>query len=354
MDLRRFQSGRIPFRFAGRIGLCLGLTATVILALHTIRGMLQPQEIFVDIPQNIPANARNAESDHDSRNQLRFAIATMVSAEATFPTYRQLAERISRDVGRKTCSVVRPSYKDVRLELERGAVDVALVGTDTYVRAVQNNSIRLLVQPEFEERTSCRTLVIVPAESRFRTWMDLRGAVIAFADYESVSGWLLPSVMVEDLGQVPTEYFGKIIYTSNHDRSILAVFENTVDAAAVSSLAWSWNVRQRPALEKRTRIIFQSPDYGPPPIVVPRTLDPSLEQALAKAMLALHKDEEGRRILSAIGIRRFVPAQPETYASAIELYGRYQSRMHLSKSRIAEPLNEPGEDTQSENSNPGR
>ncbi|KKL82567.1 hypothetical protein LCGC14_1983490, partial [marine sediment metagenome] len=39
-----------------------------------------------------------------------------------------------------------------------------------------------------------------------------------------------------------------------------------------------------------------------------------------EALLALDKDDEGRDILSGLGIKRFVRPRPECYQSAVELY----------------------------------
>jgi phosphonate transport system substrate-binding protein len=199
------------------------------------------------------------------------------------------------------------------------------VCTGTYLSALDSKSIKLLVQPEFGEKKLYRSLLLVPADSRFQTWEDLQHKVIAFTDRESFTGCLLPSFVLLKKGHKPTDYFKKIIYTGSHDRSITAVSKNIVDAAPVMSLVWLSTLERQPSLEKQVRIIWQSDVFGPPAIVVPSDLDSSLEKALRKALLSLHEDEEGRRILAAIGINRFVLPKPESYITAINLYKRYQN-----------------------------
>ena len=149
---------------------------------------------------------------------------------------------------------------------------------------------------------------------------------MAFTDPESNTGCLVPSGMLVDNGYDPKSYFGKVVFTGNHDRSILAVALGVVDGAAVDSLVWESNLREDPTLERRVRVIWQSERFGPPPIVVPSGLEESLENALREAFLALDKDEEGREILSAIGIKRFVPARQEDYRTVVELFERLQER----------------------------
>lgn len=325
MGLRRFRPARIFFQAVWRIGLCIALSGAAIFAVQFIRRLREAPEPFLEVFQNRPETALKAGLSSNPHNRLRFAVATMVSAEETFSTYRRFVQRISKDIGREEAFILRPSYEEVRLALMRGEVDAALVCTGIYLNAVDTKSIKLLVQPEFEEGRLYRSLLLVPANSHVQTWEDLQDKVIAFTDRESFTGCLLPSWVLAERGLTPAQYFKKIIYTGSHDRSITAVSANIVDAAAVMSLVWLSTIEKQPALEKQVKIIWQSDVFGPPAILVPKDMDDSFETALRHALLSLHEDAEGRGILGAIGIKRFVPGRPESYASAIKLYRRYQN-----------------------------
>jgi len=305
------------------IALCLGLAGLGFILISSGGRLWAPGESYVDFSQRASSSwpVSPALTPGEAR-PLCFAVATMVSAEATFSTYKRLVERISRDVGRQDAFVVRPSYADVRRDLEQGKVDVALVCTGTFVHAMPNNRIKLLVQPEFEDGAEYRCLFIVPTESTTNTVEDLRGVVMAFTDPESNTGCLVPAAMLANRGYDAKSFFGKVVFTGSHDRSILAVALGVVDVAAVDALIWRSMLQEDPSLSERVRVIWKSEQYGPPPVVIPRGTDPAFEASLRKAFLALDKDPGGRAILSSIGIRRFVPARPESYRSAIALYER--------------------------------
>lgn len=325
MGLRRFLANQIFFQAAWRIAFCIVLAAAATFAVQFIRRMRETPEPFLEVFRAQPETALTTNSSAKNRNTLRFAVATMVSAEETFSTYRQFVQRISKDIGKEGAFIVRLSNEDVRPALMRGEVDAAFVCTGTYLNALDGKGIKLLVQPEFEDGRLYRSVLLVPSDSRFQTWEDLRDKVIAFTDRESFTGCLLPSWVFAERGVAPAEYFKKIIYTGSHGRSITAVSSNIADAAAVMSLVWSSVIEKEPSLGKQLKIIWQSEVFGPPPIVVPEGLDGKFEAALRKALLSLHEDAEGQKILSAIGIKRFVPPQPESYSSAIKLYRRYQN-----------------------------
>jgi phosphonate transport system substrate-binding protein len=287
--------------------------------------LTRPAGVYVDFSKRTSfiVDSTVPQSTQDS-GKLRFAVATMVSAEETFITYRRLVQRICRDVGRNDAFIVRPSYRAVREALEQEKLDVAFVCTGTYVRSLDNGGIRLLAQPEFADGLEYRCAIIVPHTSRRKTLDDLRDATMAFTDPESNTGHYVPSAAIFDKGFKPATFFKKIVFMGTHDRAIQATAIGAVDAAAVDALIWESHVRRTPSLAKRVRIIWQSEIFGPPPIVVPSSLPDDLVEALRSSLLALDKDDEGRHILAEIGIRRFVIPRPEDYNSATRLYEKFR------------------------------
>jgi phosphonate transport system substrate-binding protein len=309
--------------------LCAGLTLVAFVAVQIIGRMTSSPEPWVKIFQDKPYEIRNVGSSAGLPNSLRFAVTTMVSAEETFSTYRKFVHKVALEVGREDAFVVRPSYEGVRMALMNGQVDVALVCTGTYLRGLEGKHFKLVAQPEFEDDKEYRSLLLVPADSTLRTWEDLKNKVLAFTDPESFTGCLLPSAELAEKGEKPEKFLKRIIYTGSHDRSIMAVSTHAVDAAAVMSLVWFSALEKQPSLAKQVKVIWQSPVFGPPLIVAPSGLDWHLEEALEQVLYSLNKDKEGQEILSGIGIKRFVPVRPESYATAVKLYRRYEKWLSL-------------------------
>ena len=307
------------------IAVCVAMAALGLVAVRIGGYLARPSGVYVDFSHRTKfvVDSTVPQSTKDS-GDLRFAVATMVSAEETFTTYRRLVQRICRDVGRGDAFIVRPSYRAVREALEQEKVDVAFVCTGTYVRSLDNGGIRLLVQPEFADGLEYRCVIIVPHTSQHKTLDDLRNATIAFTDPESNTGHFVPSAAIIDKGLKPASFFKKIVFMGTHDRAIQATAIGAVDAAAVDALVWESHVRRTPSLAKRVRIIWTSEAFGPPPIVVPTSLPGDLVNALRSALLALDKDDDGKQILSEIGIKRFVVPRPEAYDSAARLYEKFR------------------------------
>ncbi len=306
-----------------KIVFILLLVSFSILILHGVEKLRESRWPFIDIELLEPLNESDAHLTADS-NSLRFAVATMVSAETTFATYQTLVREIGVMVGRKEVFILRPSYADVRNDLENANVDLAFVCTGTYVNTRKSGRIKILVQPEFENSMDYRCLIIVPAESSCMTLDDLQGRVMAFTDPESNTGCIIPCVAVSDLGYDVKTFFGKNIFTGSHDRSIQAVAMNFVDAAGILSLVWESLIKDDPSLADQVRVIWRSEAFGPPSIVIPVSLDKKLEESLLHAFLSLDKTQDGRKIISELGIKRFVTGREEDYKTAVELYERFE------------------------------
>jgi len=289
--------------------------------------LARPAGVYVDFSHRVQVAVDSPAAQSTAANSdLRFAVATMVSAEDTFATYRRLVQRICRDVGRSDAFIVRPSYRAVREALEQEEIDVAFVCTGTYVRSLDNGGIRLLVQPEFSDGLEYRCTILVPHTSRYKTLDDLRNATIAFTDPESNTGHYVPSAAILDKGFKPRSFFGRIVFMGTHDRAIQATAIGAVDAAAVDELVWESHIRRKPSMAKRLRSIWKSEPFGPPPIVVPTSLPDDLVAPLRSALLALDKDKDGKQILAEIGIKRFVLPRPEEYEGAAKLYEKFSNQ----------------------------
>jgi len=258
-------------------------------------------------------------------NSLRFTVATMWSVESTFSLYRELIEEIARRAGRDESFVVRASYGELRRSLERDEIDVAFVCTGPYVVAVPSGRIKLLVEPVFKPGLVYRSVILVPRDSPRASLLGLRGARMAFSDAESFTGYFVPCTALYDQKVDLAGFFAKTIFSGSHEQSVQAVATGVADAAAVHSIVWHSAKTEDPSLALRLKEIWQSPAFGPPPVVVSTTMSPESEEALRQAFLALHEDEGCRKLMASLGIERFVAADDKHYRSAAELVRRFQS-----------------------------
>ena len=259
-------------------------------------------------------------------DKFRFAIASMISAEESWVTYKELVDYVANRIGIEVSMILRPSYSDVRILLEEKKVDLALVCTGTYIMCSRAATIELLVVPEFKNNVKYRCLFVVSKNSMISDIGDLQGKSFAFTDPESNTGCIVPSWYVRKQGGEPKDYFSKIIYTGSHDRSLHAVARGLVDGVGVDSLVFYSFVENHPEMKEYLRVIWESEPFGAPPIVAPTGLPESMKEKLREIFLLMSQDIQGQEILDGIGIERFRMPQPDEYNSAHKVWDTVHSR----------------------------
>lgn len=286
-----------------RRAMCLGLLFFLLAGCEAGPQEKPGQEglVRLDKLQQLPAG--QAEPDSQS---LRIGVGAILSPQGTALSYQPLIDYLGRKMGKPAILVQRKTYQELNDLLARNVVDLGFICTGAYVEGARNGAISLLVVPQINGKTTYRAFVIVPAASPVREFSDLRGKVFAFTDPLSNTGYLYPLSLLQGMGQQPETFFGRTIFTYSHDRSMAAVMEGIADGASVDSLVYDFAGKRNPEIFRRTRVIWESQDFGIPPVVVPRTISPEKKALLKELLLGLHRDAEGEKALAELGVERFV------------------------------------------------
>ena len=270
-----------------------------------------PDQATVDFSKTLPV-ARPTPSAGEA-GALRGAVAAMISPRETFIHYRQLLAYVAKKSGKNLDFVQRKTYEEINELLGKGEVDLAFICSGPYALTKGRYGFIPLAVPEVQGSTSYRAYLIVNRDSPFQQLQDLKGQSFAFTDPDSNTGKLVPTFWLRELNQRPETFFKQIIYTYSHDNSILAVARGLVAGAAVDGLVWEYYQATNPVFTSKTRIIKKSEAYGIPPLVASRQLPAAERERLQQALLTMHRDPEGKKILAELLIDRFLPLQEEWY-----------------------------------------
>ncbi len=308
---RHDRGGRHPA--ARQPSLPLFFLSAFLLFLGLIAGCKHRQETrpvirldrLVRLPESASANR------HDT---LRVAVAAVLSPTGTIDSYQPFLAYLQRKTGLPTTLVQRKNYQEINDLLARAVVDVGFICTGAYRDSARRQDLELLVVPRINGKTTYRSLIIAPATASTKSFDDLRCKRFAFTDPLSNSGYHYPLSLLHRLGEQPETFFARTFFTYSHDRSIAAVMEGMADGAAVDSLIFDFARQHNPRIVQQIAVIDQSPEFGIPPVVVPRALSPAKKAWLKELFLSLHREPEGKQVLAALGIERFEEPNPARYA----------------------------------------
>jgi phosphonate transport system substrate-binding protein len=222
------------------------------------------------------------------------------------PVYRSIAAEVGTRLGIATRVVAGTAFS----QLTHGDVDVAFLCGLPYARLAEHLdplAAPVVAGDRYGSRPIYFSDVIVRRESPFQTFADLRGASWSFNDPDSHSGYLATLTRLLELGETDA-FFGRVIDAGWHQVSIELVASGRVDASAVDSHVLALELRDRPELANRLRVIES---FGPSPIqpvVARRSLDAGFRQQVREILGGMTGDGLHQGL-----VERLIPITDEWY-----------------------------------------
>lgn len=221
--------------------------------------------------------------------------------------------------------VQRDSYRETMDLFQQNKLDFAWLCDYPFVYL--KDLVRLLAVPLNQGRPTYRSYLIVGSDDGKRKSMaDLKGAVFAFADPYSNTGYLAPRYRIRGLEENPATFFRKTFFTWSHRKVIDAVAKGYADGGAVDSFVWDSLGRVKPELVARTRIIERSEEYAFPPIAAHRAVPAAIFAQLQRALLGMTGDPAGNALLKRLNIDGFIVGERRMYdsvAAMMRVFGEH-------------------------------
>ncbi len=248
--------------------------------------------------------------------ELFFGVIPIESEARTRERYARFMGYLEQRLGSQITLVVPQDYAGVIDGLAQKKLHFALLGPKSYVEASKRakivSAVRML---GMEGENGYKGIIITLKTSGLNNLSDLKGKSWAFTDQNSTSGNLIPSVYFAAEAQIdPTSYFSKVVFSGNHEKSILMVKNGEIDAAATNNVDLARD-SGRNWHQEDFNIIWESQLIPHDTLVYQRDIATELQQAFIQAALA-YDDAEG---LKDMAISKFIPSQDEDYVFVRQL-----------------------------------
>ena len=279
---------------------------------------------FVNLSQKL--DPEKTDSSQSGSNELRVAVAAMISPKETLVYYEELLNYIGKEVGYRVVLIQRKTYSEVNELFPKRLIDLAFVCSGPYANEQGKYEFEGLATPIVRGKPYYQSYLIVPKNSSYDSLEDLRGKIFAFTDPDSNTGTLVPRFWLFQRNETPESFFNRITYTYSHDNSILAVAKGLVDGAAVDGHKWEFYSAKNPYFTSKTRVIKKSDYFGSPPLVASSFLQPQLKSRIQNAVLTMHKSADGEKILKSLLIDRFELPKKEWYENVQNMYAKVHQK----------------------------
>ncbi len=252
--------------------------------------------------------------------RVRIAVAPVWSPKASFSHYDTLAAYLGTRLDQPVVVMQRKTYGEINELLAKGSIQGAIVCTGAYLHALRHGiAIQAIAVPVIHAEPYYYSLIIVAAASPAQTFTDLAGHSFAFTDPDSLAGYFDPTMLILHAHRSPASFFSRTFFTYGHEESMRAVRDGRVEAAAVDSLVYEYELAHNPPWQDSLRVLQRSPAYGAGPVVVPASLEPALREALRTAYLGMHETPAGKEVLQALRIDRFISPPAGLYDNAAKV-----------------------------------
>lgn len=203
-------------------------------------------------------------------------------------------------------------------------IDVAFICGLPLIRYCQMNvgQIEAIAAPVIQaERYRNRPIyfsdVIVNATSSITTFEQLADRSFCYNDLGSNSGYNLVRNRLRQ-GQYSPDFFGRVIQSGSHQRSIQWVVEGKADCAAIDSTVLEQELRHSPQFTQSLRVVESLGPCPIPPIVAATRLGNEFLASLQYALL--NPDPILKQHMQQAGIQRFAATHSKDYEAIAHLH----------------------------------
>jgi len=194
-------------------------------------------------------------------------------------------------------------YDGVVQGLLGGTLDYAELGASGYAKVYLSDPEAvepILTTVQTDGSTGYYAIMVARKDSGIKSLKDMKGKKLGFADPDSTSGYLVPSVSLPgDVGMPIDQYFGETGFGGGHENLVLEVVKGNFDAGTTWSSGvgkfddgyTSGNLRKmvdKGILDMGDLVqVWKSPQIPNGPIVVRSSMDADLKQKFKAFMMAL-------------------------------------------------------------------
>ena len=269
--------------------------------------------------QRSGSSASTKPSTTDQGRLVRIVMSAAFVSESGIGVYEEMSKYLGVKAGLRVEFITGLSYGTINEMLAKGTVDCGFVCGLPYVLMHDQPApaAYLLTAPimkaaRYNGQPKYYSDLIVRKDSPYKTIQDLRGRTYVYNDELSNSGYNMPRHRLLQLG-LTNGFFGKVLRSGSHEESIRMVANGKADASFVDSLVIDYDREKGLGQAGDVRVLESVGPAGICPLVVSSSLPEDVRGKLQKALVTMHEDPSGRKILDDALVDRFVLVDDKNY-----------------------------------------
>ena len=229
--------------------------------------------------------------------------------------YEPLADYLSKKTGIRVTLKVLTYRGNVIDNFQFLKLDGAFFGSFSYSLAHVKLGVAVLARPEDPDGiSSYHGVIFVRKDSGIRTVRQMKGKRLALVARATTAGYLFPSIYLKRAGvRNPETFFKEIYYAGAHEGTIDDVLDRKADVGVSKNTVYNRFAAENPRIGRELVILGKSEDVPENALALRRGVEDPVKRKLVDALIAMHADPEGAKVLKAFGARRFIGTTEADY-----------------------------------------
>jgi phosphonate transport system substrate-binding protein len=214
------------------------------------------------------------------------------------------------------------NYGHLYEEMQNGNIDAGFFGSLVYGMTRARIGVLPIARPVLPGGRSTYTgLLFVRNDAGIKKPSDLKGKTIALADPATSGGYLAQRDYLARNG-INIDKDMKIVWVGSHEAAIRAVMSHQADVGGAKDSIVKKYRKENRVFDTLIEIINETPrskGFPDNTFAVRKGLEQVKIDALKMALLNMHTDPEGKKVLSRFGAVRFIPTSDKDFKPLYDL-----------------------------------
>lgn len=235
--------------------------------------------------------------------------------------FKLLGDYLSKKAGIPVEFTILSRYGNIIESFTTEKMDGAFFGSFTGALAIGKLGVIPLARPVNLDGTSTyKGYLFVRKDSGIRTVADMKGKKMAFVEKATTAGYVFPLAWLRNNGVTSLDgFFSEQFFTGSHDAAVFAVLNRKSDIGAAKHSMYDRVRKEDPRVDRELTILVQSPEVPSNGLCVRKDLDGALRTALKNALLGLHHDPDGKKVLEQFGALKFIETTAKDYQPVLDM-----------------------------------
>lgn len=265
-----------------------------------------------------------------ARRTYVFGIHPLHNPERLYADYDPIVDYLNRHLDGAVIRIeASRSYEEFEKKLYGRRFDLALPNPYQTVNALRHG---YRVFGKMGDDASFRGIILVRRDGGIEKVADLKGKEVSFPAPTALAATMMPLYFLHTRGLDARKDIRRV-FSGSQESSMMNVYLRKSAAGATWPPPWAAFQRKNPAYARELVVRWETPPLVNNALVVREDVPGKLAADVGRLLFTLHAHEEGRRLLAALPLTRFEPADEGTYAPVVSFLKTYEGIFGVPEAR---------------------